>query len=252
MVLTVSTVFTEKRVLKLAAAVGLLLTSVMHSAASASCRDDVAAAFERLKGQSHRIEITDSISSYQTATAVVEVVPPDRRREVTSNGVQGYAPHEIIWIGQQAWSQTEGIGPWRWTQWGAESVRKNPGSWGYYDTLIPEDAEFECLGEVRFDGRTLLGYHSRIVTRKIGVIVEPGANQEEIKQLAMRALAALPQESRLVYVDPVSGLPAYDLIAADGQPDRPRYKARYTYLRLRISRPFWCSLRMCPTSPLFP
>jgi hypothetical protein len=90
------------------------LLCAARTKASADCRDEVAAAFERLRtsGRPYRKETTWVISDQQTSREKSEFVPPDRMRGATSNGVPGYAPTETILVGQRAWLNASGGWPW--------------------------------------------------------------------------------------------------------------------------------------------
>jgi predicted phage terminase large subunit-like protein len=84
------------------------------------CRDEVAAAFERLKtsGRPYRKETSSLISDqYQlTSHETAEFLPPDRIREITCYGVLAYGNHETIRVGQRGWLNEE-VWPWGWREW---------------------------------------------------------------------------------------------------------------------------------------
>src|SRR5215467_6881488 len=78
--------------------------------AQADCRDEIAAAFERLKasGRPYRKEVTFVVGGQQPFHGTVEFLPPDRMREITNNGVPGYGTVETIRVGQRAWLNSGG------------------------------------------------------------------------------------------------------------------------------------------------
>jgi hypothetical protein len=220
---------------------------MFSTVASANCRDEVAAAFERLgtSRQPYRKEVTIVVSERQTAREIVEVVPPDRRRELTSNGVSGYGTSENIRVGEREWSHVY-AGPWGWREWRPEFLRGTPASDADSDKPIPEDAVFECLGAVEFNGKKYLGYQSRLKK----VISVFGEISEEVKERLSRQLAQMPQEWRTIFVDPQSKLPAYEIVAAEGKLDSPRVKEQYAYPgRIKIAPPLWCSIGLCRKFP---
>jgi hypothetical protein len=144
--------------------------------ASANCRDEVAAAFERLRtsGRPYRKETTWVFSGRRTSHEMSEFVPPDRMR-VAIDGGPSYLPSETIRVGQRAW--TRGW-PWGWREWdpGPRMIARMeripaydvPERWqilfGWRKEFtvthvpllqdpapIPADDAFECLGKIEFD-----------------------------------------------------------------------------------------------------
>lgn len=228
----------------LAAAAFALLCGVC-TGASAECRDEVAAAFERLStsGRPYRKEVTWVISDQQTAHATVEFLPPDRMREITSNGVPGYGAFETIRVGQRAWTKM-GLLPWQWREWDPASMQTAPEA---RDHPIPADAVFECLGRVAYRGTAYLGYRTRF-DRTILTVTLPGAASSEAQQQdLLRKLQDMPREWRTVLIDLERVLPVYDLVAEENQLDSPRRQVQYVYPnRIRIEPPIWCSMGLCP------
>jgi hypothetical protein len=76
-------------------------------------------------------------------------------------------------------------------------------------------ADFTCLGEVAFEGRTLKGYQT------LPAKTESGA-----------------ELARTIYVDPATGLPAFNVIGPTGGGD-PLLKEAFTYpADIAIEKPF--------------
>jgi hypothetical protein len=243
--------------------------------ASADCRDEVAAAFERLRtsGRPYRMETASVISDQQTTYRLSEFVPPDRMREITSNGVRGYASDETIRVGQRAWLNESGGWPWGWREWDPRAaddllarLRTIPADdvparmrmifaaarvdlaalrfLPLRDRPVFTGDVFECLGRVQFEGTMYLGYRTRFDTATVvtATIVAPGASSETDQQ----QLSRKPQMWRTVLVDRESMLPAYDLVSQAYQLDRPRDKVEYTYPDdIKIEAPLWCRLGLC-------
>lgn len=217
------------------------------------CRDEVAAAFERLKtsGRPYRKEVTFVVSDQQSFHGTVEFLPPERMREITNNGVPGYGTAETIRVGQRAWLNAGGWPsdsrwPWGWREWNPwlmqMNLEKNKDFTALGDYPIPADAVFECLGRVEFKGAAYLGYRARLNMAVVTVGPLSEARQQELS----RKLQQMPQEWRTVFVDPQSVLPAYDLVAEENQLDSPRSEARYTYPNdIKIEPPLWCRLGLC-------
>jgi hypothetical protein len=209
---------------------------------SADCRDEVAAAFERLRtsGRPYRKEVTWVISDQQTSHATVEFLPPDRMREITTNGVPGYWAFETIRVGQRAWSKM-GVWPWSWREWDPGSVQT------VLEERVPADAVFECLGRVEYRGTAYLGYRSRFDGAILTVTFPDAASSEAQQQELLRKLQQMPRKWRTVFVDPERMLPVHDIVAEENQLERPRNKVQYSYPdSIRIEPPIWCSMGLCP------
>jgi hypothetical protein len=217
---------------------------------SADCRDEAAAAFEQLRtsGRPYRKEVTWVISGQQTFQATIEFLPPDRTREITSNGVPGYGAIETIRVRQQAWTKL-GLRPWSWREWDSRSVQSALEEGKDFSALsdhpIPADAVFECLGRVVYEGTAYLGYRARVDRAVLTLTFRNGASSEAQQQEL--SLREMPGEWRTVFVDPERLLPIYDLAAQENQLDSPRNKVKYVYPNsIRIGPPIWCSIGLCP------
>ncbi len=111
--------------MKTLAAATFSLLCAFCTEASADCRDEVAAAFERLRtsGRPYRKEVTSDISDpfvvgdRKTLRGTAEFLPPERMRETLGTGITGYGTAETIRIGQRAWSNWAGGWPWGWREW---------------------------------------------------------------------------------------------------------------------------------------
>jgi hypothetical protein len=202
-----------------------------------NCRDEVAAAFERLRtsGRPYRKEMAIIVSDQQTYHQIAEYLPPDRMREITTIGAAGYGTVELIRIGARAWSNETG-----WREWEPGTTQLIYGRGAgmdvsvWPDRAVPEKTVFECLGKVEFRGTAYIGYRAKLDKS----IVTLGALSEEDRQKLVSKLQQMPQEWRTVFLDSQSALPAHDLIAAENQLDNPRSKVEYTYPRdIKIEPP---------------
>jgi hypothetical protein len=210
---------------------------------STSCRDEVAAAFERLKTLPHRKEETIVVSDQQTAHEISEFLPPDRIRKIENNGVPGYGTSQTIWVGQRVWSNWTGW-PWGWRAWDPFLLRGR--GMESADMPIAADAVFECLGRVEFEGKTYLGYRSRIEKMFAVVVPHNGALSDTAQQELERKLRQMPQEWRTFFVDPQTTLPAHDLAAQENKLGNPSRKVQYSYpTDIKIEPPLWCRLGLC-------
>ena len=232
-------------------ALAFSLLCAVSTDVSADCRDEVAAAFEHLRtsGRPYRKEVTWVISEQQTSTTTVEFLPPDRMREITSNGVPGYGAIETIRVGPRAWTKL-GLWPWSWREWEPGLVQTTLEERKDFSALsdrpIAADAVFECLGRVEFKGAAYLGYRARIDKTVVAMVVPNTGSREAQQQLLARKLEQMPREWRTVFVDPERLLPVYDLVAQENQLDSPRTKVQYSYPdSIRIRPPLWCSMGLC-------
>jgi hypothetical protein len=243
--------------------------------AQVGCRDEVAAAFKRLRtsGRPYRKEMSSIISDQLTSHETAEFLSPDRMREIWSNGVSGYGSDETIRVGQRAWFNDEGW-PWGWREWDprpaddllarlqtipADDVRARMQIFfaaARWDTaalrflrlqdlpVLPGDV-FECLGRVEFEGTVYLGYRLRF-DRVEFVMAAPRASSETKQEELSRKPQDKPQEWRTVFVDRESMLPAYDLVSHEYQLNNPRDKVQYTYPdNIKIEPPLWCRIGLC-------
>jgi len=239
-------------VMKILAVATFALWCGVCTEASADCRDEVAAAFERLStsGRPYRKEVTSVISDQQTFHGTVEFRPPDRMREITSNGVRGYGSSEVIRVGQRIWSGA-GLWPWTWREWDAGSAQivleQRKDFSALSDRPIPAQAVFECLGRVEYQGTAYLGYRARLDAAIMTFSLPNTAPSEAQQQELSRRLAQMPQQWRTVFIDPERMLPVHDIVAEDNQLERPKSKVQYSYPdRIRIEPPIWCSIGLCP------
>jgi hypothetical protein len=193
----------------------------------ANCRDEVAAAFERLRtsGRPYRKDTTFVVSDQQTYHEIAEFLPPDRMRQITNNGFPGHGTVEYIWVGARAWSKwsnERGRREWEPSELAQDIHGAGMDSSTWPDRAVPANAEFECLGRVEFKGTAYIGYRTRLPK----VIVSlSGQDQQEL----MSELEQMPQYWRTIFLDWRSALPAHDLVAEQNQLDNPRSKVQYTY-----------------------
>ena len=248
----------RQRAVKTLAVATFALLCAACTEASADCRDDVAAAFERLRtsGRPYRKEVTSDVSDQQTVRGTAEFLPPDRMREITNNGVAGYGTVETIRVGTRAWLNSVAGWPWGCREWDPVFIQMIFEAGKDLSTLpdpvIPADDVFECLGRVEFKGTAYLGYRARLEKRIATIAIGPlsETKQQELSRKPQDKPQDKPQEWRTVFVDPQSMLPAYDLVSQENQLDNPKDKARYTYPNnIKIEPPLWCRLALCPVSP---
>lgn len=186
------------------ACVLLLGLSVLPaSSADPSCKDQVAAAFNKQRSSPAFSMVAHLMGENGPVEIDVDYIAPDRMRQKIIAANQQEL--ETVLVGTRAWSR-------QGTNW--EELMP-----AIAQTIIaqvreavvdpPKDvSEFDCLGKVTLDGKQYLGYRS----------VEHDA--------APSAGAAV---HRTVYVDPETGLPAVNLVAEETPRAAPVFKGVYTY-----------------------
>jgi hypothetical protein len=158
-----------QRAVKTLAVATISLRCANCTEAPTNCRDEVAAAFERLRtsGRPYRRETTFVVSDQQTYRETAEYLPPDRMREITDRGIRGDETSEVIRVGARAWDR-KWSKRWSWHEWKpGEAQEIFGGSQGmdfsiWPDRVVPERHEFACLGRVVFKGTAYVGYRARL------------------------------------------------------------------------------------------
>jgi hypothetical protein len=277
-----------QRAVKMLLVAAFSLLCAVCTEASADCRDEVAAAFERLRtsGRPYRKEVTFVVSDQQTFHQTAEFVPPDRMREITNDGVPGHGTGETIRVGPRIWSNPlTFLGfplPWGWREvdpWLAQDIFKAGMDISVLpDRAVPANAVFECLGMVEFKGTAYIGYRARLdkvimSLRLTGPLSETEQQElssklqhmpkewsetkqqelssklQHIQQELSTKLQHMPKEWRTVFVNPQSKLPVHDLVTPENQLDDPRRRVQYTYPSdIKIERPVWCWVGLCPVA----
>jgi hypothetical protein len=221
-------------------AVATLLASC--SDAPAHCRAEVAASFERLRtsGVPYRKETTIAVSDHQVFQEIAEYVPPDRMRSVTTNRVREFEADgirmpafennsEVIRVGARGWAK-EQTG---WREWEPWLVQELYGAGMDFllfpDRAVPADAAFECLGVVAFKDDTYIGYRTRLANSIAYIAPTSPKAQEDLKAKVRQELLQMPQHWRTVFVDKTSGLPVYDIVAAQDRLDTPKSSIHFSY-----------------------
>ena len=201
----------------------------------ANCRDEVAAAFERLRtsGRPYRRETT-VVSDQRTYREAAEYLPPDRMRKVTDTGISGDETSEVIRVGARAWDRTLS-NRWSWHKWESGLAQEIYGRGAgtdfsiWPDRVVSEREAFECLGRVVFKGTAYVGYRARLpkVVTSFSTSTAPLSKQDQ-QELISKA-RQMPQLWRTVFLDWRSALPAHDLVAEENQLDNPRSEVHFTY-----------------------
>lgn len=192
----------------LAIAAGLL----MGGPALADCSTEVAVAVNAQGKQKFIRKETHMITEAGPATMVVEYATPDRMRQVLTPLTEGKAVESIV-VGDKAWTNN-GEG-WKESPQ-AEADQLVQFMIRSVAQVYQEVGKFECVGTETVEGRELRGYR--------GLDEPPPAPPGKKSELTTKNEAV-----RMVYLDPVSGLPARSILARKGMLDKPIFKEVYTY-----------------------
>jgi hypothetical protein len=174
--------------------------------ADEACREQVAAAFNKQRSSRVFTMASEMKTPSGPVQIKVEYQPPDRMRQTVM--APGQQELETVLYGQRAYSRQ-----------GSKWEELMP---GLAQTIIaqvraavvdpPKDVgNFDCLGTTTLDGREYLTYRS----------VE--------KQADAGAATGAPVLHRTIYIDPKTGLPASNIVAADPPSSEVVFKATYDY-----------------------
>lgn len=182
----------------------LLLLAAASPAFADDCTKELLAAFQKQRtSKAFRVEF-----SQQSAEGVVHLkvdyMPPDRMLQtVTSPAMPG--EQQTMLVGNRAFAGTSGAFEELLPQYTQSIIAEFNNAVG-----VPKDlGTFECVGKSKFDDRELVGYRT-------AEKVPAGADTSKIM-------------ARTIYVDPVTGLPAYNVIAALSGNADPALKIKYSY-----------------------
>jgi hypothetical protein len=189
----------------------LALGLVAAAPALADCSTEVALGVNAQGKQKFIRKETDMITESGPAKMVVEYATPDRMRQVLTPLTEG-KPVESIVVGDKAWVNSgEGWkeAPSHETDQLVQFMIKSVAQ------VYQEVGKFECTGLETVDGRELRGYRGLDVP-------PPGSGPKAGEQAKNEAV-------RMVYLDPVTGLPARSVFARKGHLDKPLFKEVYAY-----------------------
>jgi hypothetical protein len=182
------------------------LAAFAPSAFAEDCTKDVLASFEKQRAsKAFRVAMTQPTAE-GTADMTVDYIPPNRMLQSVKSAAMVGVQHTML-VGDRAFAGTDEA----------------------YEELLPQFTQsifaevkaavsappanigtFECVGKAQFDGKDFLAYRS--------------ADKEA-------PAGTMPDDilARTIYVDPTSGLPAYNVISAVGGKTDPVMKVTYSY-----------------------
>jgi hypothetical protein len=173
-----------------------------HTAAIAcDGKAEVEAAFVKQQKQPWRTEIESKGENNVTQTQLFDFQPPDRMYRKASTGKESI---ETIGIGKWAWSNLGSGAGWEELQ----PMHARVVTLQVQEQFAPPRvlANFKCLGKVTFEGKSLLGYQT---------------DPEKVEGVGELA--------RTIYVDPETGLPAYNIVGPPSTSGDVLLRGRFTY-----------------------
>jgi hypothetical protein len=192
----------SQHVSKLGFAVCLWLLVDGNAVTAADCGPKVEAAFQKLRtsGRAYRIE-TVVEGDRQERRQIFEFVPPDRMR-LKYRLKEGADWAEFVRVGERVWDHEMEL-PAALADVFAEQTER----------LGQPLGAFECLGLVRFSGKTYTGYRTYRLEYLVSA-VQPAERQAYW---------------RTVLVDRRTGALAHEIATLEKKLNNPAWQKRYTY-----------------------
>ena len=194
----------------------------MAGNAFADCSEEVADAVKKQAEAKMFRKETNMITQNGPAKMTIEIVAPDRMRQVVTLVVDP-KPVETILVGGKAWTRTDGG---EWKKLGAEETGE---LFQFFQNTVGRTAadvgKFKCIGIEPVSGVKLRGY--------VGLPEEqpgmPGKKQGSAPE---------NEAERVIYLDPDSGRLMRTIYARKGQRDKPIFAEVYSYPEdLKIEAP---------------
>jgi len=190
---------------------GLALAAFAPSALACDGKAEVEAAFVKQQKQPWRTEIVtkgqDGAEQYQR----FDFQPPDKMyRKATAGGDS----IETIGISKWAWSNLGSGSGWEELQ----PMHARVVTLQVQEAFAPPrvTAEFNCLGDVTFEGKSYRAYQTTPEKVATGEVL-----------------------ARTIYVDPETGLPAFNVVGAPDAGSDPVVKGQFTYPSdIKIEKPY--------------
>jgi hypothetical protein len=182
----------------------LLLLAAASPAFAEDCTKDLLTAFQKQRtSKAFRVEFSQRTPEGEVHMKV-DYMPPDRMLQtVTSPAMPG--EQQTMLVGNRAFAGSNGAFEELLPQFTQSIIAEFNNAVGVPKNL----GTFECVGKSKLDGHELVGYRT---AEKIPA----GADTSKIM-------------ARTIYVDPATGLPTYNVIAALSGNADPALKIKYSY-----------------------
>lgn len=177
-----------------------------HAASNADCSAEVVAAFEKQrKSKAFRVAMTQP-SAEGDVEMTVDYLPPDRMLQtVKSPAMPG--EQQTMLVGNRAFAGSSGVFEELLPQFTQSIISEFNSAMGSTGKDI---GSFECLGKSQFEGKEFVAY------RAADKDAPAGADPNTLL-------------ARTIYVDPSTGLPAFNVVATLAGNAAPVLKAIYSY-----------------------
>jgi hypothetical protein len=211
----------------------LTILTLNAATAYADCTSEVNEAFAKLrKSAAFRME-TKITNPQGTLTMSNDYVLPDRMHQTVSMSGDG-APGamEMILIGGKAWSNQGNAGWAAVPENFASTIAKQ-----MKDTVAEppkDDSQFECLGEVSFEGKTYAAYRAKRVPAKAEASAAAPGKAEGSAAIPSKAAgnAATPAADvnnvQMVYIDKALGVPVRNIVTPEADPNKRLFDGTFS------------------------
>ena len=170
------------------------------------CTKDVLAAFEKQRtSKAFRVAMTQPTAEGM-ADVTVDYLPPNRMLQTVKSPAMAGIQQTML-VGERAFAGSDGVYEELLPQFTQSIAAEVKAAVGAPPANI---GVFECTGKSTFDGKELLSYRASDKDSKPGT-------------------AAGDVLARTIYVDPASGLPAYNVIGTVSGNGEPVMKVTYSY-----------------------
>lgn len=188
---------------RLAATAALLIAaaSAVSVSALADCKQEVVDAFQKQRQKGSFRSVARMINERGPVKMTVDYVLPDRMHQTVKAAIDPSATETIL-VGNRAWV-SNGSG---WQPLPLEDANQVVEAFQGVLKADKEQPVFDCLGYVEVEGRTLRAYEAMA-----DKTAPPGA------------------PTRMVYIDPTTGLPVRSIVALKDKLDRPFFAQDYSY-----------------------
>lgn len=204
--------------------IAALVATSLPAYADPSCKDQVDAAFSKLR-QSKSFRLQTTITNPEgSLTMQADYVLPDRMHQKVTLGKDG-PPMEMIVIGKKAWSNQGGGWaevPEQFAKTVANQIKETVADAPKVMT------EYKCLGDKEFEGKSYALYQ--------GVLATPLSADAKDKGPRVSAVTVPNQQN--VYIDKETGLPVRNIVTPVTEPDKRLFDGTFTIVHdLTIEAP---------------
>lgn len=185
--------------------------ALASTSAAADCTSDVNDAFAKLrKSAAFRME-TKITNAQGSLTMSNDYVLPDRMHQTVSMSSGGPEKMEMILVSGKAWSNQSNAG---WAEVPPDFASKIAQQMKETVTEAPKDtSQFECLGDVEFEGKTYAAYRTKRAPASDGKTAadpNPGTTVQT------------------VYIDKALGIPVRNVVTSETEPDKRLFDGTFS------------------------